>query len=180
MILGGQHFSAALLHMQDTLTQGASPIPRADLPKAYLKVEGEVLAVDTPLEVCRRAAGEHQVQQHGVTACTTWDTMQYISMVCMLKVNAGKPPQLTDNELYQTLCGLGMASEDSKLTDKTASEGIMSLATAMSLDRKKVRDPLSFLTRSHVSFLSATTPCARTPTSCSSWPPTWCTGGNCS
>ena len=78
-------------------------------------VQCEVLKHDTPLQLCKLAAGEHQRIQQDTRECQTADIIEMLRHECTKKyVNTEtQSAQLTDDELYVQLESLGLVKESS-------------------------------------------------------------------
>ena len=105
MVLGGQHISAAVLQMYKGLggEDGDKGIPE---PLQFL--EAEVLKSATPLELCCLAAGEHQLEQKDVMAMSVGDAFAFYVKTCREKLTKMGTPYLTDSEVAQAGCQLGL------------------------------------------------------------------------
>ena len=104
--LGGQYISAALLALYKSLG-GRADDPT--IPPEVQFVEAEVLRANTPISICRLAAGEHQVSQKDVQSMTVAEIFAMMTTAALEK-RAGphKSPFLNDNDVHTVCiqCGL--------------------------------------------------------------------------
>ena len=79
------------------------------IPAEMQYVEAEVLRSNTPRDVCRLAAGEHQTSQRDVQSMSVSDIFSLMCKTAKEKLHGkDKSPYLTDSEVYQVCvqCGL--------------------------------------------------------------------------
>ena len=82
-------------------------------------VEAEVLNVNTPLDVCRLAAGEHQLSQRDVQSMTVHEIFAMMAQASKEKsLTAAGTPYLTDNEIHKVCVQCGLQ----KLRDRNGKE----------------------------------------------------------
>ena len=103
--LGGQHISAALLHNWQQL--GGQQNEKW-IPDELQYVEAEVLRSNTPIEICRLAAGEHQVAQRDVQAVSVSDAFSFFLKTAKEKMAKHNTPYLSDNEIAMAGLQLGL------------------------------------------------------------------------
>ena len=113
--LGGQHISAALLATYNSLG-GADNA--ASIPAELQFIDAEVLRPNTPLEVCRLAAGEHQTAQTDVQGMSVADAFSFLVKTAREKEAKHGTRFLTDNEVSMVGHQLGLQ----KFRDKHGNE----------------------------------------------------------
>ena len=116
MLLGGQHFAAALYAMRKKLIANCA---EEDLPPAYRWVNSLVLKPNAPWAACRSAAGVHQSIQHDTLETSTADVCQMLLELLMDKNRTTGSPWLTDAELYAALGCCGVVRGSSEAVTKT-------------------------------------------------------------
>ena len=82
-----------------------------DFPGAPRAVHAEVLRSDTPLQLAKLAAGEHQRTQHDIRECSTEDVVALLARECEIKLEQTGQAQLTDGEIFLQLETLGVVKE---------------------------------------------------------------------
>ena len=105
MPLGGQHISAALLA---TYKAAGGQDNEEGIPEAMQFVDAEVLRANTPLEVCRLAAGEHQNSQRDVQGMSMADAFAFLCKTAKEKAAKMGSPYFTDNEVAMAGRQLGL------------------------------------------------------------------------
>ena len=106
MPLGGQHISAALLQLFNSMGGLSGDV---GVPMEFKFVEAEVLRSNTPREVCRLAAGEHQMAQRDVHSMSVADIFALMARTAREKMAiAGNSRYLTETEVFTVCmqCGL--------------------------------------------------------------------------
>ena len=107
MPLGGQHISAALYQVFKDL--GGFSGGDVGIPVEFKMVEAEVLRTNTPRDICRLAAGEHQLAQRDVQSMSVADIFTLMARTAREKLaSQHKSAFLTDAEVYTVCmqCGL--------------------------------------------------------------------------
>jgi hypothetical protein len=113
--LGGQHISAALL---STFKSLGGMDAEATIPLELQWVDAEILRANTPIEVCRLAAGEHQTAQRDVQGMSVDDAFSFLVKTAREKNEKMGSPFLTDNEVAMVGLQLGLQ----KFRDKNGNE----------------------------------------------------------
>lgn len=117
MPLGGQHISAALYTLWQSM--GGKRDSDAQIPDEIKFVDAELLKHNTPKELCRLAAGEHQAHQKDVEGASTSDVFSYFYLMATEKMNSDlATPFMSDNEIFIHCRSLGLQ----KFTDKYGKE----------------------------------------------------------
>ena len=104
--LGGQHISAALLQVFKMAGGNQDDI---GISHEMQFVDAEVLKVSTPKEVCRLAAGEHQITQRDVQSMSVADIFSLMTKFARDKLQSKLGTRyLSDNEVLMVCqqCGL--------------------------------------------------------------------------
>ena len=95
------------LYQEIKQTQG---LEDEDISEAMRWVEGAILRADTPLQVARRAAGEHQMAQSETRELSTFDLMTEMARECQKRKSVTGSPFLDDAALFLLLESVGLAS----------------------------------------------------------------------
>ena len=113
--LGGQHISAAILAMWKSLG-GADN--ETGIPLEFQYVDAEILKANTPLDICRLAAGEHQLAQKDVQSMSVADAFAFMVKAAREKGVRHGTTFLTDKEVGMLCEQLGLQ----KFRDKSGNE----------------------------------------------------------
>ena len=81
--------------------------PKA-VPEALQYLEAEVLRANTPVELCRLAAGEHQLEQRDVLSISVADSFAFFVKSAREKASKLKTAFFTDAEVAQMGCQLSL------------------------------------------------------------------------
>jgi hypothetical protein len=111
----GQHISAAILAMWKSLG-GADN--EAGIPLEFQYVDAEVLKANTPVDICRLAAGEHQLAQKDVQSMSVADAFAFMVKAAREKGVRHGTTFLTDKEVGMLCEQLGLQ----KFRDKSGNE----------------------------------------------------------
>lgn len=82
-----------------------------DIPQAVSHVQAEVLGAETPIQLVRLAAGEHQRLQSETRECSTYDTVRMLGKQITQKLSKGEGSVLTDAELFLTIQTMGVVHD---------------------------------------------------------------------
>ena len=137
MLLGGQHFVAALLTVRNKMLRDQG-VDEEDLPVCYKYCYTLVLSMDAPWAACRSAAGCHQSQQHDSIETSTSDVCQLMLELLLEKKEKTGTPYLTDSEIYGALmtCGVVRGSSGALMSGKSGD--IISTDEALEFNEKQV------------------------------------------
>ena len=84
-------------------------------------VEAEILRADTPLEVCRLAAGQHQALQCQVKGISSEDAFALFQQTALEYLESRGQPWMSDAEMWQVLQQLGVQYQAKKADTKEKS-----------------------------------------------------------
>ena len=118
VILGGQHFTAALKKAREQLLNPPKSVPEEQLPECYKYVRAIILRSDAPLNACRAAAGAHQAGQSDSLEATPADCLRYLCSWCEEKKKDCGVPNLSEEELWACLCSMGMQRGNQEILEK--------------------------------------------------------------
>lgn len=121
MVIGGQHICQAMRRLYDEyVKQGWS---EDSIPGSVRTVHAEVLRSDTPIQLLRLAAGDHQRLQSQSYGCTTADVVRLMGHTLMMKQKrAPSETSLSEVELFLVLQTLGLVQEDRLPAQKASSK----------------------------------------------------------
>ena len=122
VLIRGQHNSAASLAVYQSL---GGPHNDVCIPPEYQYVDAEVLHSNTPKEVCRLAAGEHQVSHRDVQLMSVAEIFSLMCQTAREKNIKHRTPYFTDNEVHQVCLQCGLQ----KFRDRSPSRFSLSLPT---------------------------------------------------
>ena len=156
MVVGGQHISAAVRKRYEGLL--AEHWKEESIPVPIRFVHAEILRADTPVQLVRLAAGEHQRLQSERQDCCTEDVMRLLAQT-LEKKRERHPTDwaLTDNEIYVVVQTLGLAME-SKLPTKGKQPSKKSVQEQMVCEPSPV--PVSIHCLSTEGLLCPEVPCS--------------------
>jgi len=135
LLLGGQHFTAALFTMRNRFLKDHRDLE--DLPTPYSHAYGLVLAPNAPWAACRSAAGAHQSLQHDTMDTLTVDVCTMIIELQMEKKQKTGSPWLSDEEVYAALINTGLVRGSMEVLTK-AKEQHVSPDDAIKFQTKQV------------------------------------------
>jgi hypothetical protein len=78
-------------------------------------VDAEILRANTPIEVCRLAAGEHQTAQRDVQGMSVADAFSFLVKTAREKKEKMGSPFLTDNEVAMVGLQLGLKKSATRM-----------------------------------------------------------------
>lgn len=108
-MIGGQHISAAIHSVY--LEKVEKGYPESNIENSLKYVNAELLRADCPVQLARRAAGQHQQRQLATRALNTEDAIHMFRREARKKVDVQMEWQLTDNEIWLALQSMGMAKD---------------------------------------------------------------------
>ena len=120
VLLGGQHIAAALRKLYDHYKKERN-FSEEKIPNTVRFVEAEILRADTPLEVCRLAAGQHQALQCQVKGISSEDAFALFQQTALEYLESRGQPWMTDAEMWQVLQQLGVQYQAKKADTKEKS-----------------------------------------------------------
>ena len=108
-VIGGQHISAAVKKLyKEYLEKGWK---HQDIPEVVRTVQAEILAHETPIQLVRLAAGEHQRLQSETRECSTYDIVRMLGRAIRQKIDKGDSEVLSDAELFLIVQTMGVVHE---------------------------------------------------------------------
>ena len=140
MILGGQHFLAAILTMRKRLLTHTR---EDDLPTPYRYATALVLGVNASWSACRSAAAAHQAQQHNTLETSTADVCNILMELILVKKKRRNSVYLTDEELFGALQSSGMVRGCKTVLEKNA-ETAITHDEALAEEQKQVHIAFGF------------------------------------
>jgi hypothetical protein len=105
------------LHQLYTEYKSQRKVTEDKIPDTIKNLRAEILSSETPLEVCRLAAGQNQRIQSNSEEVSTADAYAFIVMKCRERQVTHGSPFMSDNEVFECVQNLGI-SYTSKRSDK--------------------------------------------------------------
>jgi hypothetical protein len=109
VVIGGQHISAAVRAVFDWY-KDVRKFRLDKIPEGLTSVHAAVLEFDTPLAVCKFAAGEHQREQTDTLQVNTFDIVKHMVTVCTHQYRQGGTAFLNEDKIWEQLQSLGLNS----------------------------------------------------------------------
>ena len=81
------------------------------MPDAVRSVQAEILNHETPIQLVRLAAGEHQRLQSETKECSTYDIVRMLGRQIQKKMSQGDGSVLADAELFLTVQTMGIVHD---------------------------------------------------------------------
>ena len=140
MILGGQHFVAALVTVRARMLHD-NPDMESSLPMAYRYCNALVLNLGAPWAACRAAAGAHQSLQHDAVEMSTSDICRLLLEVIVDKRQKSRDYYLNDDELFAVLKTIGVVKGVEEVLTKNLGDEAMDPDAAMKHEKSQVGLP---------------------------------------
>jgi hypothetical protein len=105
VVIGGQHIARAVKLLYEN--QRDREIDERLIKDPLKKVQGEVLAFETPIQLAKMAAGVHQARQDESKSCTTEDVCRLLAR----EIENKGFRVLSNDELFNVVRTAGKASE---------------------------------------------------------------------
>ena len=124
-MLGGQHMCAIVKELWLALTspfeQGGQAVAETDVPREMRFIYGTILCEDTPLEICRLAAGLHQRAQREFCETTFSEVAAVFLQRCaeIVKRNGHKYATPDAGEIWEVARDVGVPYREYKDIDTT-------------------------------------------------------------